>query len=290
MNGDMVILDSSTHKEIGKIDFGFASNPTHVIPSFDYKRLYVSIRGYDEVWVIDVGSRKVTKKIKVGVHPDALKITPDERYLIVANNQHDKATFIDLEMLKVVASPRIGDGASGIAVTPDNKFVYISSIYNSNISVIDIEKMKRVSVIKLLGANAITSPQGSTLAYLASHGDSITVVDTTTKKIVKKLYVGFSPNHIVFSKDGAYAFVSNGITNIITVVNLEKFTEIKDIDVASEPGISILSPDGRFVFVACYGARHGSGSISVIDVETLEEVERIKSIRYPRAVAVLPVR
>src|SRR3989338_8424430 len=64
MDSDMVILDGMTHKEIGRIEFGFGSNPVEILPSMDKRLLYVSLRGADEVAVIDVKSRKIKKRIK----------------------------------------------------------------------------------------------------------------------------------------------------------------------------------------------------------------------------------
>jgi len=288
MDSDLIILDSATGRETGRIEFGFGANPSDLLLSPDLKTLYVSNRGHDEIAVVDVKSLRVKSKVKTGLHPHFMDFTPDGRYLIVVNNQDDKATILDASTLAVAGEPRIDDGASGIAVTGDGRFAYIPSIYQNNISVIDLEKMERVSTIKSLGPMSIVIPPGSNLAYFCSHRDRVSILDTRTNRVVGSIPAGDTPNHIRLSKDGRKLFVANALSNDLTVIGIEKREVLREIKTGVEPTSSALSPDGKFLFVANYGGGSNQGSISVIDVEMLEEVTRIKFRRYPRAVAVLP--
>ena len=289
-DGDVTIIDSATHKEVGKITMGFGSNPAEVIPSSDKKLLYVSNRGHDEIAVIDVKSGKVTSRIKTGIHPNFTKITPDGRYLVVANNQDNHATVIDLSTNAVVGRPSEGLGASGVAITDDNRYAYITSIYDDDISVIDLGNMERVRIIKVRGAMAIVIPHGSRFAYLCSNRNSISILDIAANEVVGSIPVGDTPNYITLSSDGARAFVTNALSNTLSVIDLAKRAVIKEIAVGREPTSSALSPDGKFLFVNNHSDGDTDGSISVIDAGSLTEVDRIKFWRQPRASAVLPAR
>ncbi len=294
--GDMVILESATHKEIGKINFGFGSNPVEVLPSHDYKYLYVIARGADEVVVIDVKSKVIKARIKTGIHPETMKITPDRRYMVVANNQDEYASVIDLSTNTEIAKPRVSDensGASDVDITPDGRFAYITAIYTSEIAVIDLKSMERVSVIKGFPApSAIAiSPDGLLACVVNIAGNNrfrVSILETGTHKAVGHIAVGQQPNYITLSPKGRLAFVSNYFSQTVSVIDIAKRSLIKDIKVGQEPGDSALSPDGRFLFVADYGGGIDTGTLSVIDVEKLEKVDRIKFPRYPRAIAVLP--
>ncbi len=288
MDSDLTILDSATGKKTGRIKLSFGANPSDLLLSFDLKTLYVSNRGHDEMAVIDLKSVKVKAMVPTGAHPHFMDLTPDGKYLIVVNNQDVKATILDSSTLAVAGEPRIDLGASGIAVTGDNRFAYIPSIYENNISVIDIEKMERISTIKSIGPISIVIPPDSNMAYFCSHRDRVSILDTRTNKVVGSIPAGDTPNHIRVSKDGSKLFVANATSNDLTVIDIGKRRAVKTIKVGIEPTSSALSPDGRFLFVANYGGGSNQGSISVINVETLEEVDRIKFRRYPRAVAVLP--
>lgn len=289
-DGDITVIDSATHKEVGKIVMGFGSNPAEVIPSPNKKLLYVSNRGLDEIAVIDVKSGKVFARIKTGIHPNFTKITPDGRYLVVANNQDNHAAVIDLSTNAVVGRPSEGMGASGVAITDDSRYAYITSIYDDDISVIDLKKMERARIVKVRGAMAIVIPPGSRFAYLCSNRNSVSILDTVSIEVVGSIPVGDTPNYITLSLDGRIAFVTNALSNTLSVIDLEKRAVIKEIAVGREPTSSALSPDGRFLFVNNHSDGDTDGSISVIDTGSLKEVDRIKFWRNPRALAVLPAK
>lgn len=287
-DGDVTVIDSATHKETGRIVMGFGSNPAEVIPSTDKKLLYVSNRGHDEIAVIDVKSGKVTARIRTGIHPNFMNFTPDGRYLVAANNQDEKAAVIDPSTNAVVGRPRQGLGASGVAITDDSRYAYITSIYDDEVSVIDLKKMERVRTIHVRGAMAIVLPRGSLFAYLCSNRNSVSILDIATDRVVGSIPVGDTPNYITLSLDGARAFVTNALSNTVSVIDLGKRAVIKEIAVGTEPTSSALSPDGKLLFVVSYGDGYKDGSISVIDVKTLMEIDRIESLSYPRAIAVVP--
>lgn len=289
-DGDITVIDSATHKEIGKITMGFGSNPAEIIQSPDKKLLYVSNRGLDELAVIDVKSGKVTARIKTGIHPNFTKMTTDGRYLVVANNQDNQATVIDLSTNAVAGKPAAGSGASGVAITDDSRYVYITSIYDDDISVIDLGNMERVRIVKVRGAMAIVIPHGSRFAYLCSNRNSISILDISVNEVVGSIPVGDTPNYITLSSDGVRAFVTNAMSNTLSVIDLAKRAVIKEIAVGREPTSSALSPDGKFLFVNNYSDGDTDGSISVIDVNSLTEIERFKFVRNPRALAVLPAK
>ncbi len=62
----------------GKIPFGLALSP-------DHRRLYVAEAGINAVAVVEIPSFRVLGHIPTGWFPSKLKVTPDGRYLVVAN-------------------------------------------------------------------------------------------------------------------------------------------------------------------------------------------------------------
>ena len=298
LDSDLVIMDSVTKEEIGRIEFGPGANPVDIVPSPDLSRLYVSLRGHNEVAVIDTKNRKLETRIKVGKHPHFIKVLPDGKRLIVANNSDTHASIIDMGANAVVAKPEVTVGSAGVAVTPDGKFAYIMSVYTGNITVIDLEKAKRVETINVPGEFpyflSVAVPPGSPLIYICTTSrNSISVWDTRTNKVVGEFPTARYPSYITLAPGGARAFVTHTFSNYsesVTVVDLHKRAVIKEIKVGQMPMVPVVSPDGKFLFTANYGVRDEDGTISVVDMDTLAEVERIRFWRVPQAIAVVPAR
>jgi len=73
--------------------------------------------------------------------------------------------------------------------------------------------------------------------------------------------VGGSPVHMVETLDGKTLFVTNFADQTVSVVNAVTWQSEKTITVPARPHGIVLSPDGRWAYVACYGG----AAIAVID-------------------------
>ena len=63
------------------------------------------------------------------------------------------------------------------------------------------------------------TPDGAD-AYVTNAGSkSVSVINTTTKKVVATAEVGFIPVHVSFSPDGARAYVTNAGSNSVSVID-----------------------------------------------------------------------
>lgn len=112
-----------------------------------------------------------------------------------------------------------------------------------------------------------------------------------------------SPVEVAFDKEGVYAYVSNykmygpGYNNpgqdncvisetydpsFIYKINTQSLEIESMIEVGSVPKFLSVSPNGKILLVSNWC----SGDLSVIDLETEEELRRIKLGKYPRGIAI----
>jgi len=109
------------------------------VVSIDGKTLYVCNRFNNDVSVIDLASKKEVARIAVTREPVAAAITPDGKYLVVANllpagaadGDYVAATVSVIEAAgqKVVASVRLHNGSiglRGICISPDGQHAYVT--------------------------------------------------------------------------------------------------------------------------------------------------------------------
>lgn len=171
----------------------------------------------------------------------------------------------------------------GVATSPDEKYLYIVNnkyygiIPQDSVYVYDL--INEQFVAKITNASFKT-PSTATIfekcVYITnSNSTTITIIDTSTNKVVKVIDGFKNPYRIVVSKDGKTGFVCNygdGISlGTVSVVNLETLEIKKNIQVGVGPCNCALSPDGKKLCVANFI----SSSISIINTSSLIVIKTI---------------
>lgn len=84
--------------------------------------------------------------------------------------------------------------------------------------------------------NAVFSPDGKELwtAIMMPEG-KVKVFDATSYSVLKTITVGQMPAEVTFSDDGKKAFVANGMSNTVTVIDAVTKQVIETIEVGSNP-------------------------------------------------------
>ncbi|MCK3685933.1 YncE family protein [Maribellus sp. YY47] len=87
-------------------------------------------------------------EVKVGLHPNDIVASPDERFLYVANANSDNVSVIDTKTDKLVESipvklgdeknPYFGDSPNGLGITSDGKTLYVANGMDNALAVIEL--------------------------------------------------------------------------------------------------------------------------------------------------------
>ncbi len=85
---------------------------------------------------------------------------------------------------------------------------------------------------------------------------------TGAPTIAHAVGVGTQPVHVVESLDGSTLFVTNFQAQSVSVIETKTWTRVKNIPVPANPHGIVLSPDGKYAYVACYGG----AAVAIIDV------------------------
>jgi YVTN family beta-propeller protein len=98
------------------------------------------------VSVIDLNELEVIKEIEVGLHPSGMMLSPDQKYLYVANANSDFISEInttsDLVERQLSTKPMeqlpLGSAPNAVAISPDGKDLYVANGGNNALAVIEI--------------------------------------------------------------------------------------------------------------------------------------------------------
>lgn len=178
--------------------------------------------------------------------------------------------------------------STDIVVT--DKYAYIVNAGDNAVLVLDRPGNVAVGFIGVGRgpSHAVISPDQNRLYVVNSVDRTVSVINTTTNTLIDTNpgapgvnsipLPGGLPNGLVVSRDGGRLYVTDW-GGTVSVIDTATYTRIdtntsaagvNDIAVGGNLLGSVLSPDGRTLYVASYpdNGGHGQGSIAVIDTVT----------------------
>ncbi len=217
--------------------------------------------GYDTSFLsrINLEDNKIDAVYPVGSVPKVVKVTPDNKYILVSNWCSYTVTIISVETQKTVKSIKIGRYPRGISISSDSKFAYVAEMGGNRIHRIALEDFL-VQYIPI-GSNprAIElSPDNTKLYATLNISGKVIAWDLEANKAIKTVATGKSARSLAISSDGSSLFVVNFRSGTLSKVRTSDMKVIQNIKVCVEPiGVTYESETAR-TWVACYG-----GSIKV---------------------------
>ncbi len=240
--------------------------------------------------------------------PVDMALSPNGKWMAILNKNHleliqvnDRTIFQRLEIKK-------GGSYNGVTFSEDGRKIYVSQSRNhifiaemNDDDVLNWSDEIKFSKAKVGGhpvpGGIILDEKEGKLYTTLNRSNSLAIVQLSDKSI-KEIPVGVAPYELaLYSSQKAY--VSNwggrqpkegeityktsdsdilidpktGIANngTVSVVDLSKGKEVKSIEVGLHPGAMVLSPDKKYLYVACAN----SDIVSVIDTETDKVVKEL---------------
>lgn len=201
---------------------------------------------------------------------------------------------------KRFSGTRVGTHPHEVVRSADKKLLYVSDngilwmtdagSGGNTISIIDIARRERTGVIGL-GENRRPhgmdlDPKTGRMAVTTENPYGLLLIDTRTKKILRKYDVqGKAPHMVVFGPGARDAYVSNSASHDIAVIDLES-GKVKLIPTGQRPQGGLLAPDGKRVYIT----NSDGNSITVIDTASKEKIGMIATGKGPGRICMTPDR
>jgi YVTN family beta-propeller protein len=201
---------------------------------------------------LGVADRSETKVTPIEPMVAGVAASPDGKHLLVANHQNDSVSLIELETNQVIGEldlrpGKINPAQKGVAggecpygvAFANNDKAYVSSLRDREIVALALKPTLAVSGrIKTHGqpGKMIANRAGTLLFAAADNSDSVVIVDTAKDKIVAEIkttapagifanrtgFKGSNPNSLALSPNEKTLYVTNGGTNSVAVIALDK--------------------------------------------------------------------
>ncbi|WP_372395771.1 PQQ-dependent catabolism-associated beta-propeller protein [Azospirillum sp. HJ39] len=237
------VVDIASGKVVHALPSG--PDPELFVLSPDGTRLYVANEDDNMVTIIDIPSRKAIGNIQVGVEPEGMGISPDGKTLVNTSETTNMAHFIDTEKRAVVGNVLVDSRPRVARFTDDGKQVWVSSEIGGTVSVIDAATRKTIKKIRFevtgvrreaIQAVGIQMTRDGTRAFVAlGPANRIAEIDTASLEVKRYFLVGQRVWNLAFSPDEKRLYTTNGISNDLSVIDLERNKVIKSIPVGGAP-------------------------------------------------------
>jgi YVTN family beta-propeller protein len=199
---------------------------------------------------------------------------------------------------KLLAMVPVGEHPHEMVFSPDGRYLYTTdngtmrmeipgSGYNQ-VSIIDVAARRRIGVIDLgkyhRPHGIDVDPATGRLIVSTEAPDQLLLLDPVKRSVIQTFdNKGRQPHMVKFGPGGKWAYASNTGTNQIAAVNLTS-GEVKLIPTEARPQGSVLSKDGRELYVC----NSGAASISVINTARSQLTTVIQTMKGPNRVALTP--
>jgi YVTN family beta-propeller protein len=133
---------------------------------------------------------------------------------------------------------KVGNGSEGFDVSPDGKEIWVANSQDGTISIITVASKSVTDTIaaNVPGANRLKfTPDGARVLVSSLRTGELTIVESATRKEIKRLKLGHGNAGILVQPDGERAFVACSPDNYVVVINLRSLDDVGHIDVGQNP-------------------------------------------------------
>lgn len=206
------------------------------------------------VYRIDMADLEIDQVLPVGATPKYLAVSPDGRYLLVANWCSYDLSVFDLTTSKEIRRLPIGPYPRGITFTPDSRTAYIAVMGSTWIGALDMRtfELTRIDDVGLQPRHLVMDPAGRYLYASLDEEASVVKIDLATGREVARAATGAQPRSMDIAPDGRSLYVVEYTNDTAAKIRTDTMQVIQRVKTRHHPiGIS-YDIATRQVWIACY--------------------------------------
>ncbi|MDQ7779081.1 MAG: YncE family protein [Planctomycetota bacterium] len=234
---------------------------------------------------------EVVSQVPVGQYPTGMTVSPDSGHVYVASPSSQSIGVVDPNSAGIVASIPVNGGPRYPMLSPDGSKLLAPLTWAYGVAIISTATNTVVGQIPTgrYPSKVAFSQDGSTaLVFVATttRNNFVDIIDLGTLGLVARLYLPATTYdcEIVIRPDNKYAYVTNGNSACVTVVDINGKTIAGAIGVQVMPIDLALVPGTDKLLVVNYW----SGTVSVVSTTTNTVVGTMAVGALPYKVKVRP--
>jgi YVTN family beta-propeller protein len=259
-------------------------------PASDKNLLLVADKAEDAVYFVNTDTLEVESRVEVGRGPHEIIIVPGLGRAYVTNYEGSPSvSIIDINSRREIyrSSLRRMDRPHGIVPSHDGKWLYIT--IEANLAVLQMdprngEPLQTIETGQRITHMIVASPDGSRL-YTSNLGSgNVSVIDLSSKSVIKQIATGNGTEGIALTPDGKELWVTNRASDSISIIDSDLLDVIETFEVTGFPIRVEISPDNHFAVISSAEA----GQVTIVDVATRQQMAQLKVGNFPVGIEITP--
>jgi YVTN family beta-propeller protein len=234
----ITVLDLTERKVKATYNYGSNTGQHGSVISRDSKYVWVTSETPQSLLEIDAVTGKILNQWMTKQERSHLVVvTPDEKKFYVSNTVSGSVSVIE-RATGAVNVISIGKGAEAITISPDGREVWVGMPFDNKIAVISTAKDELVEMLESGGKQPQRirfTPDGKEVWVSHVAGDTLTVIDAKSRKVVANVGVGKRPQGIVFSPDGRRGYFALSGANQVAVIDVPDRKLVQNLDTGLDP-------------------------------------------------------
>ncbi len=227
------------------------------------------------------------KRVRVGFNPIGVLVTPDDKFVYVANSIGNSVSKIATDSYSVVSTLQVNGNPAWLAMAEKRGWICVTSRSGRSLNLFDVSGNYLVHSIDLqYTPERVVIHPSENVAYVSSSETAyLTMVDLEKQKMLKHISTGSDCSGLALTQDGKFLYVcTEADRNNLLVVSTEEKIVVTRIKVGSIPVAVTMHPSGQYAYVA----NQASDDITVIHVPTHHPVLAVPIGKGPVDLAVTP--
>ena len=277
------VVDTNSHTNVATVSV--PGSPTGLAVTPDGTLVYVACQGNGTVAVISTASNSVVASIPVGNTPVQLAISPNGAQAYVVVRGQNQVAVIDTASKTVLSTISVGNRPVGVAFSPDGSRAYVPNLYGGTVSLISTATRSVINTFPAASGPSGVAVLPNGQVYVSNQYAGTVTVHDSSGNLLTTIGGFVGPSWIAASPNGSRAFVTNGNSGSVGVIDTGSNTLIATIATGSLPTSVAVSADGASAYVT----NEYSFTLSQISVASNTLVNTQSSVGvYPVAVALPP--
>ena len=248
--------------------------------------------------VLDLDSKKEVKRIDLDrkAMPHGVQWV-DDRTVVCTDERNQRLLLVNIDSGKVEREFMTGQsGSHMLSLNLTANRLVSSNMGGGSVTIFDFksgEKLETVTTGKECEGVGI-APDGKTIWAGNRAEDTISVIDMSTRKVIKKIESKGFPYRVQFTPNGKWALIPHAVSGELVVCDVKEMTVVRRIKLGAD-GVKIPianpSPAGVWAFANSDFALvtiRNDNSVVIVDLHHGETLGRIEVQKSPDGVSMKP--